>query len=99
MLEAIAHSRHEVSPHLRSRGDVRQEAGIGMVGEEHGQAEMGKFHSRLLKIELNEVIPDDWLKPYNSLKMTELKCDIRRRADRQSRYSAWRRSHAHAAPA
>jgi hypothetical protein len=44
--------------------------------------ERAKFHVRLNRIEVDEVLPEEWLKPYLSLKMWELKFDCRRRAFR-----------------
>jgi hypothetical protein len=52
------------------------------LSAEMDKKELAKFHVRLTRIEADETLPEEWLKPYVSLKMTELKFDLRRRAFR-----------------
>jgi hypothetical protein len=44
--------------------------------------ELARLHVRFGRIETDQVLPEEWLKPYVSLKLTELKLDIRNRAIR-----------------
>jgi hypothetical protein len=44
--------------------------------------EMAKLEVRFGRIETDETLPEEWLKSYVSLKLTELKIDIKRRAIR-----------------
>lgn len=52
------------------------------LGKHMNRKEMATLHVRFGRIETDEVLPEEWLKAYVSLKLTELKLDIKRRAIR-----------------
>jgi hypothetical protein len=52
------------------------------LGQNMNPSERAKLHVRFNRIEKDQLLPKEWLKPYKSLKMIELKYDLMQRAFR-----------------